>query len=134
MNEVNCICRRICGLVSVIASIIVGIITTILTITATITVTPAFYWVALGIAVVFLALLLVTTQRRDSLRCCLCPVIRIQLIGILGTVLASLILLGVGFVATSILGAIITGALLLFLSLIITATACIVRCLANCDR
>lgn len=134
MNEVNCICRRTCPLVSVIASIIIGIITTILVVTATITVTPAFYWVALGIAVAFLALLLVTTQRRDSLRCCLCPVIRIKLVGILGTALTSLILLGVGFAATSILGAIITGVLLVFLSLIITASACIIKCLANCDR
>lgn len=133
MTEVNCGCRRECPLVAVIASIIIGIITTILTVTATITVTPVFYWVTFGIAVFFLALSLITTQRRDNIRCCLCPVLGIQQIGILGTILTSLILLGVGFAATSILGAIVTGVLLAFFSLIITATACTVKCLANCQ-
>jgi hypothetical protein len=40
--------------------------------------------------------------------------------------------LAVGFAATSILGAIITGVLLFFVSLFLTATACLVKCLEGC--
>jgi hypothetical protein len=43
------------------------------------------------------------------------------------------VLLAIDFVATSIVGAIITGGLLAFLSLILTATACLIKCLANCE-
>ncbi len=118
-----------CVTLAVIASAILGVIAALLQITAVITVTPAFLWVALGIAVVYLAVLLATSCcRGDACRCqsaSLCAI----LAGILGTALTSVILLAVTFAATSIVGAIFVGLLVLFLSLIVTATACFVsRC------
>ncbi len=124
-----------CAALAVAASIIIGIITAFLTITAAITVTPVFLWVAFGIAVVYLGLTLITASTvRNNRNCCVCRIIPVLLAGILGTFLTSVILLAVTFAATSIVGAIITGALLLFFSLMLTATACLVRCLTNCDN
>ena len=135
MYNCSCSCRNNCGALAIIASIIIGVVATVLTITAVITVTPAFLWTTFGIAVGFLAVsLLALSPARPYLRDCLCPILPLFLAGILGTVLTSVILLAITFAATSIAGAIITGLLLTFFSLIITSTACLVKCVAGCDR
>ena len=127
-------CRNNCTVVAVIASLIIGIVTAFLRITATITLTPAFLWVLLGIAVVYLAVTLVSGAlfRRE---CCndLCSIVTALLIGVLGTVLLSIVFLAIEFVATSIIGAILTGGLLFFFFLMVTSSACLVRCLFNCN-
>lgn len=136
MNNCGCGCRNNCIALAVIASVIIGVIATVLRITAVITVTPAFLWVLLGIAVVYLLALLIAAPliRSVGIRGCICTVLPLLLLGILGTVLTAVILLGITFVATSIPGAIITGLLLLFFSLIITSTACLVKCTVGCDN
>lgn len=135
MNMFNCNCRYNCTGLGIIASIILGVITAFLTFSATITVTPAFLWVLLGVGVVGLALLLLYTAllRRTSSRECICNILPVVLTGILGTILTAIILLGITFAATSILGAIITGALIFFFSLIMTSSACLVLCTAGCS-
>ncbi len=119
-----------CVSLAVIASVILGVIAALLRITAVITVTPAFLWVTLGIAIVYLAILLATSGSGGTVSCrCDCSALTAVLTGILGTALVSVILLAISFVATSIIGAILVGLLVLFLSLIVTATACLVtRC------
>jgi len=129
LNNCNINCN--CTGVSVVTSIIVGIITAFLRFTGVITVTPAFLWVTLGVAVVYLAVLLVTTALTRKRGCC--APLSAALIGILGTALFSVLLLGVTFAATSIAGAIFTGLLLGFASLILTSVACLTDCLADCD-
>ena len=135
MNKYNCSCScsNGCVALSVIAGVIIGVIATVLRITATITVTPAFLWVLFGIAVVYLLVTLAVSPylKAVSPGRCLCAVLPLQLLGILGTILTSVILLGITFVATSITGAIITGLLLLFFTLIVTSTACLIKCIAN---
>ncbi len=130
----NCNCTNNCTALSVIAGVILGVVATILRITATITVTPAFLLVPFGIAVLYLLATLVASPyiKRSSDEQCLCSSIRTLLLGILGTVLTSVILLAITFVATSIAGAIITGLLVFFFSLIITASACLILCIAGC--
>lgn len=130
MTNINCGCRAGCTALAVAASIIIGIVTAFLTITAAITVTPAFVWVTLGIAVVYLLGLVTAPQR--SVHECGCPILSALITGILGTALTSVILLAITFAATSVIGAIITGALLFFLSLILTSAACYVKCKAGC--
>ncbi len=122
-----------CAGIAIVASIIIGIITAFLTFTAVITVTPAFLWVVFGIAVVYLAIALIVAPsiRKTG---CVCTNLPVLLTGILGTILAAVILLAVEFAATSVIGAIITGALLLFFSLIITSIACLVKCIAGCPN
>lgn len=119
-----------CTLLAVVVSIAVGIIATVLLFTAVIAVAPAFYWVALGIAVGFLAIALAT-----SLTACECSGGRCRgsalgafIVGALGAILTSLILLGVNFAATSVIGAIVFGVLLFFLSLLATSPACVIKC------
>ena len=134
-NNCNCGCRNNCITLAVISSVIIGVITTVLRITAVITVTPAFLWVLLGIAVVYLLASLIAAPhiRFNGRNDCVCTILPIYLLGILGTILTSVILLGITFVATSIPGAIITGLLLLFFSLIITSASCLIKCIVNCD-
>ncbi len=127
-------CSPGCVVFAVVASLIIGIITAFLRITGTITLTPAFLWVLLGIAVVYLAAILVTAGLSRS-GCCndLCSIVTAFLAGILGTVLLSIVLLAIEFVATSIIGAVLTGGLLFFFFLIVTSASCLVRCFFGCD-
>lgn len=136
MANSNSGCHNDCAGRAVIASIIIGIITAVLRIIGVITLTPAFLWVLFGIAVVFLGIALFAsgTGHLKGARLCLCKILPVFLTGILGTVLTSVILLGITFAATSIIGAIIAGALLLFFSLFIISAACLVKCLAGCSE
>lgn len=130
-----CNCKFNCTAFAVLASIVIGIITAFLTFSAVITVAPAFLWTLFGIAVAFLGgtLALSVISGGRSLRC-ICYALPLLLTGILGTILASVILLGITFAATSVIGAIITGLLLLFFALIITTTACLIACISDCDN
>lgn len=134
MNMCNDVCRCPCVLVASVVSLIVGILAAFLQITGMIAIGTPLLWVLLGIAVVYLGLLLVTAvPDRDGERCqCLCPVLRALLAGILGTVLFAVILLVVDIATGSVLGALLTGLLLFFFALTLTAAACFVRCLFDC--
>lgn len=126
-----CNTRQHCVGLAVITSAILGVIAALLRITAVITVTPAFLWVALGIAVVYLAVLLATAGCCRGALACRCGggALTALLAGILGTALISVILLAITFAATSIPGAVLVGLLVLSLALILSATACLVsRC------
>lgn len=118
--------RQSCSTLALIASAILGVIAAFLRITAVITVTPAFLWVALGIAIGYLAVLLATTGCCPITCRCGSSSLTALLTGILGTALLSVVLLAITFAATSIVGAILVGLLVLFLSLIVSATACLV--------
>ena len=127
----NC-CVRLCNALGIFFSVIVAIIGGFLTYNATITVTPAFLWVLFGIAVVYQAVILVKTDCANT-NGCICEALGTVFTGILGTIVTSLILLGITFAATSVLGAVITGLLLGFFTLLITSVICLIRCIANCD-
>ncbi len=131
----NCNCRRDCTLLAVIAALILGVVAAFLQITAVITVTPAFLWVALGIAVGYLGVLLVTTvlSRRSGCNPCVRSTLGTVLTGILGAILFATILLAVGVVATSVVSAILVGLLVAFLTLTFAGSACLVLCLADCE-
>lgn len=132
MANANCYSRWSCTELAVFASAVVGIIAAVLSFNAIITVAPAFLWVILGVAVVYLAVVLLVSAFSDvESRRCNGPALSALLTGILGTVLTSIILLAVPFAATSVLGTIIVGVALASFSLIITATVCFIRCLAG---
>ncbi len=135
MSLFCCDSNRSCVGLAAVVSGILGVIAAFLQITAVITVTPVFLWVALGVAVVYLAvILLVSPWVRQNGGCrCLCNALAALLAGILLAALAALILLGVSFAATSVVGAIIVGVLIFALALILTTTACLVRCIAECQ-
>lgn len=136
MSNLCCSNRSECIGLGVLASIVIGIVTAFLTFSAVITVGSAFLWVALGVALVYLALTLAAAvlSRLIGTHSCLCRILPVLLTGILGTILTALVLLAVTFAATSVIGAIITGLLLLFFSLIITSVACLIKCIASCSE
>lgn len=124
----GCGCKNTCTSIAVVASLLVGVVAAFLRIMAVITVTPAFLWVTFGIAIVYLAILLAHALfAPEDAPICTAKTVTALLGGIVGTVLFSVVLLAIPFVATSIVGAIVTGVLLFFFSLIITATACLVK-------
>lgn len=125
-------CRPNCTFLSIAAAVVVAVAAAILQYTAVITLTPVFYIVALGIAVAYLAVTLITaTALRNFVTSCVCDILSVILIGILGTILTSVILLAVGFAATSVLGAIVVGALAGFFALMVATIACLSKCVVN---
>lgn len=135
MSLFKCSCKRDCSLLAVIASLILGVVAAFLQITAVITVTPIFLWVALGIAVGYLGILLVAAPlaRRDACDSCTCSSLKTVLTGILGTILLATILLAVGITATSVISAILIGLLVASLTLTFAGSACLALCLADCE-
>ena len=133
MSNNDCSCRNTCTTVALIISIAVGIIAAFLRITAAITVTPAFLWTVFGIAVVYLGVVLLATVSInccDSCApCCIKTTLSVLLGAILATILFAVVLLAVEFAATSVVGAVITGLLLLSFFLTLTETACLARCI-----
>ena len=130
----NCCCRCRCVTAALIVSAIAAVIAAFLQISGTITVTPVFLWVAFGIAVGYLAVVLLGAGRccDEQLRGCGCNALDAILAGILATVLFSLILLAVGITATSVVSAILVGLLTGSFALFLTATACLIRSLYDC--
>lgn len=134
MSLFGCTCKCKCAPAAVLAAVIIGVLSAFLQITGVVVVAPVILWVVLGIAIVYLGILVVAAavaRRTDS--CCDCGILGVLLAGILGSVLFSLILLAVGIVATSIVSAVLVGLLLGFFTLIIAGSACYVRCLAGCE-
>ena len=135
MQNTNCCCKRDCTVIAVVASIVVAVIAAALSFMGTITIAPAFYWVTLGIAVVYLGVVLLTSYACcSSGKNCICQGYTALLAGILGTVLLSLVLLGTAVAAATPLGAVLNGLLVGFLSLILTSVACVIKCSAGCDN
>ena len=136
MLNCNCSCRCSCTIGTIIAAIIVGVLAAFFQLTAAITVTTVFLWVLLGIAVVYLAALVVATAlaRRSEHNDCRCTSLNTLLVGILGTILFAVVLLGFGIVATSVISAILVGLLLGSFTLTVAASACYVRTLDDCGE
>ena len=127
MAFLNCDCKCNCTPLAFIAALIIGVVAAFLQITAVITVTPAFLWVLFGVAVGFLAIGVLAGCSNRCDNGCGCNALSTLLIGALGTALVAVILLGVTFAATSVVGAIFTGLLLFFFALLLGNAACLIR-------
>lgn len=128
----NCTCRCNCALLSLIIGAVLGVLAAFTQITGGLTFPVAFLWSAVGLAAVYLAVLLasVCCCRCDSP--CLCTNLKLTLLGILGTALTGTILLVVGITATSVVSAILVGLLVLSLSVLLGGAACYVRSALGC--
>ena len=132
MSLCNCNCRCSCTVAALVVSAIIGVIGAFLQITGVITLAPVFLWVAFGIAVGLLGLLVLSVHCRAE--GCTCSALDTLLAAALATVLLAAILLAVGITATSIVSAIFAGLLLLFFTLTLTGTACFIRSIIGCDE
>ena len=134
MGFFNCNCKASCTGLGVLVSLVAGIVTLILTITGRIAISDIFAQVGFVVALVFLlltfllAIYLSDCEGREG--CCVCRGLGALDLGIFGTVMAALALLGIEFAATSFVGAFVYGAFAFFFVLIITSAICLTRCLA----
>lgn len=127
MTLCNCGCRCRCTIAALAVSAIIGVLGAFLQITGVMTLTPVFLWVAFGIAIGLLGLLVLSQRCRTEVSGCICSALDTLLAGILATVLLAAILLAIGIVATSVVSAVLVGILLFALALTITGAACYVR-------
>ena len=126
MSSNQCERRCSCSAAAIIVSIIVGAVTAILQGTGVIEVSTVFLYGALITALVYLGVLLIASAAScECARCYLQGVL--ALVGILGTVVFSGILLGVTSGA-GVLGAVLVGVLLFFVTLTLSSVACLVLC------
>lgn len=137
MFNCDCSCKLSCTALAVIAAVVVGVLTAFLQISGVVILGVVFLWVAFGIAVVYLWVLTLAAalSRRAAGRgqdCC--RPLGTVLAGVLGTIALAVVLLAVGVVATSVISAILAGILLFFFTLMLAATACYARCLADCTE
>ena len=137
MGLFNCNCKASCTGLGVLASLAVGVVTLILTITGRIAISALFAQVGFVVAFVFLLLtFLVALYLSDcniKKDCCVCRGLSALHLGVFGTVISSLVLLGIEFAATSFVGAFVYGVFAFFFVLIVTSAICLTRCLACCD-
>lgn len=128
----DCNSRCTCSLVAVIVSAVIGVVAAFLQITAAITVTTVFLWAVLGVALVYLAVLLATSSFARCVKVCACTALNTVLAGILGTVFFGVILLAFGIVATSVVSAVLVGLLIASFALTVTGSACLVKECTRC--
>lgn len=128
MTNNNCGQRISCGFLAVVASLIIGVVSAFLSITEVLVLTPTFLFITFGVAVGFLAVLLLSSKEPTQACSCSCSAVSLATTGILGTVLFSLIFLATTVVGTTVIGAILTGLLLFFFSLILTSLTCLIKC------
>ena len=138
MALIDCGGKRSCActLYSILSSVIFGIVAVILRLCGLVAFQPAFLWVLLIVSLVYLAVLIAAPAYGNHLReCkCKCTILNTLLAGILGTVVFSGLLLGLGCIKWTVLSAVLGGLLIAFFSLTITNTACFVKCLAFCEK
>lgn len=136
MSEINCYCNNGCIALSIIASVIIGIIATVLNVTATIALGVPFLWAVLGISLFFFAVALVGSAllQNCSARSCICAILSALIVGVLGTVLAAVVLLLVDLAAAGVVASLIVGALSGFFTLVLTSVACLIKCITGCDN
>lgn len=132
----NCSCRCSSAIAAIVISVIAGVVAAFLQIAGVITVAPVFLQAVFIIAVAYLGGAAIVTALACKCRSsnCACSCLELVLIGALGTILFSLVLLAVGIVATSVLSAVLVGILLAFFALLLTGTACYVNNLADCGE
>ena len=131
-----CNCKCSCSIFSAVAGLILGVIAAFLQITGTIPVTATFLWGVAGVAVAYLAVLVLASAALEQCsHCsCICASLETILTGALGTILFAVILLAVGIVATSVVSAILVGLLVASVVLLIAGTVCLIRNLFACGN
>lgn len=135
MSHIRCSIKSSCNGTAIIASAIIGALTAFAQITGVITVTPEFIWILSGITVAYLGVFAaaVAVARKTSHRRCLRFPLGALFLGILGTLVLSLVLLAMPIAASGLLSVLLSGFLLFFFALTLTAAPCFLRCLADCE-
>lgn len=134
MEICGCKSKCECFVFSLIASAVAGIITAFLNFSGTIAVSQIILWVFFGVALGFLAVALVAgaLANRKEFGSCICSSLTTLFVGVLGTVLFSLVLILVDIATGGLLGSVLTGLLFAFFALTVTSVACVIREFFGC--
>ena len=134
MKQTCCNTRVDCAFLAMATAIIVGIVAAIAQFTAIVTFTTIFYIVAFGVAALFLAVLLalVPVLYRVACQNCCAYNVKLATLGILGSVVTSIILIAGEFAATSVLGAVFVGVLAASFALMVMSIICTINCVSVC--
>lgn len=125
-------CRPGCTAVALIVAAIVGVLTAFLQISGVIAISAALVGVFFAIAVAYLAVVTVAAALARRAGCC--QSLGTVLAGILGTIGFAVVLLVVDIAAASVFGALLAGALLFFVTLMLDAAACYAGCLCRSEQ
>ena len=133
MAMFDCDNRRDCSFIAIIVSAIVGVITAFLEITGTTAFEGLIFGLVFGIAVVYLAVALVSVALSERRFACrgIRSVLNALLIGALGSILLSAIIFAAAIDGATLLGAILTGVMVFCFVLMLTSTACLAKCFVN---
>lgn len=129
----NCCRKDNCTAVAIVVALVVGIVAAFAQILGAIAVGTVFLWAVLAGAAVYLLALVaaVAVGRRTERQCC--NTLQTILVGILGALLVSAVLLLVD-ISAGVLLAVLIGLLAFFVALVLTASVCYVRCGSNCEE
>lgn len=130
-----CCCRRDCTTWAIVAAIVAGVLAVFLQVTGVITVSVAALTAALGVGLVSLAVLLLamaTAQGGDGY--CLCRSVNAALVGAVASIVLAIALLVLPLPATGVVFLLLTGLLVAAFTLLVASVACLIRCLAGCNR
>lgn len=132
MRNMCCEDRCSCTILAVIISAVVGIVLAFAQMSSGITLSTIYLAVILGIAVIYLAvtLLSVATARYQFRSLCSRSALDALIIGIIGTIIMAIVSILVGIAAT-VIGAVIVGLLGGFLALMLSATVCVIKFLSS---
>lgn len=134
MTDNGCGCKFNCLTFGAAAALIVGIITAFLRITSAAAASTSFLTAAFGIAILFLLLSFTAAALNGGFVCRCAASVKALLAGIAGTVATALILSARSFAEASVAGAVITGLLLFFFTLMLLSAVCFVKCAAECNN
>lgn len=133
MSFICCDNRRYCTIAAIIVSTIVGIVFAFTLISGGVVIDPIYVSVALGVGLVYLAATLIAVAIA-SLRfrgMGASSELIALIIGILGTIIFSIVVYLVGVTAVTVGLAVLVGFLGAFFALMITSTICFIKYLAN---
>ena len=134
MTTCECKNKCECTLFAVIASLVIGIVAVFLNFSSTLVITQTLLWAFFGASIVFLLIGLLASFGicKSDNRECLCTAVNEFLLGILATVLFSVILLTVDIAAAGLLASILVGILFGVFTLTLTSAACIIKYNLKC--
>lgn len=132
----DCKCKSVCTVYAILSAVCFGFAAAVLRLQCLFVFKPVFLWNLLGISAAYLAVLVVAAVLDKKENPCLrkCTVFNTLLAAVLGSVLFSALLLGVGSIAPTVLSAVLGGILVAFFSLTVTSTACLVKFLVLCHK
>ena len=130
MSVYNCEKSRVCSVFAIVVSVVIGIVAAIFQGTSVIATVPYYLLGSVVVALVYLAVLVLSVSIKSNIGTCAKTPLSLLLLGTLGTVLSSGVLLA-ALSPASVLGAIVVGIQVFFVSLMLISVGCYIKCIVG---